>query len=89
MSKLEYAQTAAAALAYLILKQQDAVGLATFDDRVRTLLKPSGSPSQLTPVLNAIADGGEREKTSAGPIFHELAERLTPSHAAADQGSDE
>lgn len=77
MSKLEYAQTAAAALAYLILKQQDAVGLATFDDRVRTLLKPSGSPSQLTPVINAIGAGGEREKTSAGPIFHELAERLT------------
>ncbi|MEQ8846502.1 DUF58 domain-containing protein [Botrimarina sp.] len=77
MSKLEYAQTAAAALAYLILKQQDAVGLATFDDRVRTLLKPSGSPSQLTPVLTEIAKGGEREKTSAGPIFHELAERLS------------
>lgn len=77
MSKLEYAQTVAAALAYLILKQQDAVGLATFDDRVRTLLKPSGSPSQLTPVINAIGAGGEREKTSAGPIFHELAERLT------------
>lgn len=77
MSKLEYAQTAAAALAYLILKQQDAVGLATFDDRVRTFLKPSGSPSQLTPVVNAIGAGGEHEKTSAGPIFHELAERLT------------
>lgn len=76
-SKLEYAQTAAAALAYLILKQQDAVGLATFDDRVRTLLKPSGSPSQLTPIVNAIGTGGERAKTAAGPIFHELAERLT------------
>lgn len=77
MSKLEYAQTAAAALAYLILKQQDAVGLATFDDQVRTVLRPSGSPSQLTPVITAIGAGGEREKTSAGPIFHELAERLT------------
>lgn len=77
MSKLEYAQTAAAALAYLILHQQDAVGLATFDDRVRTLLKPSGSPSQLTPVLDAIAKSEGREKTAAGPIFHELAERFS------------
>lgn len=77
MSKLEYAQTAAAALTYLILKQQDAVGLATFDDQVRTLLKPSGSPSQLTPIVSAIASGGERAKTAAGPIFHELAERLS------------
>lgn len=76
-SKLEYAQTAAAALAYLILNQQDAVGLATFDDSVRTLIKPSGSPSQLTPLLSAIGETGEREKTSAGPIFHELAERFS------------
>ncbi|MGL4513890.1 MAG: DUF58 domain-containing protein [Lacipirellulaceae bacterium] len=76
VTKLEYAQTAAAALAYLVLHQQDAVGLATFDDRVRKLLRPSGSPSQLTPLLAAIGEGGEREKTSAGPIFHELAQRL-------------
>ena len=76
MSKLEYAQTAAAALSYLILHQQDAVGLATFDDRVRTLIRPSGSPSHLTPMLTAIGEGSGKEKTSAGPIFHELAERL-------------
>ena len=77
MSKLEYAQTAAAALTYLILHQQDAVGLATFDNQVQTLLKPSGSPSHLTPMLENIGSGGNQEKTSAGPIFHELAERLT------------
>ncbi|TWT42874.1 DUF58 domain-containing protein [Botrimarina hoheduenensis] len=76
MSKLEYAQTAAAALAYLILRQQDAVGLATFDDRVRTLLRPSGSPSHLLPLLTTLAEASGGEKTSAGPIFHELAERL-------------
>lgn len=76
MSKLEYAQTAAAALAYLILHQQDAVGLATFDDKVRTVIRPSGSPSQLTPLLTAIGEGSGGEKTAAGPIFHELAERL-------------
>ena len=34
----------AAALAWLVLQQQDAVGLATFDDQVRTLVRPSGSP---------------------------------------------
>ena len=77
MSKLEYAQTAAAALAYLILHQQDAVGLSTFDDQVRTVIKPSGSPSQLNPLLAAIGEQGDRQKTSAGPIFHELAERLS------------
>lgn len=77
LSKLEYAQTAAAALAYLILRQQDAVGLATFDDRVRQLLRPSGSPAQLNPLLAAIGQQGEQQKTAAGPIFHELAERFS------------
>src|SRR5258706_2800421 len=33
MSKLEYARSLAAALAYLMLQQQDAVGLLTFSDR--------------------------------------------------------
>src|SRR5229473_6963737 len=32
VSKLEYAQYVCAVLSYLILKQQDAVGLATFDN---------------------------------------------------------
>ncbi len=77
MPKLEYAQTVAAALAYLILHQQDAVGLATFDDRVRQLLRPSGSPAQLNPLLAAIGQQGEQQKTAAGPIFHELAERFS------------
>src|SRR5512134_1285601 len=45
LSKSEYAQCLAAALTWLVLQQQDAVGLATFDSQIRTLLRPSGSPS--------------------------------------------
>src|SRR3982751_6351121 len=40
LSKLEYAQSIAAGLSWLVLRQQDAVGLATFDDRVRALIRP-------------------------------------------------
>src|SRR6188472_467650 len=35
-NKYEYACTLAASLAYLILKQQDAVGVVTFDDKLRS-----------------------------------------------------
>ena len=35
LSKLEYAKCVAAALAYLILQQQDSVGLVTFDREIR------------------------------------------------------
>ncbi len=36
LNKYEYACTVAASLAYLVLKQQDAVGCASFDERIRT-----------------------------------------------------
>ncbi len=41
MSKLEYAKCAAASLAYLILHQQDSVGLVTFDREIRAWCGPA------------------------------------------------
>ena len=77
LSKLEYAQCAAASLAWLILQRQDAVGLATFDDRIRALVRPGSEPSHLKQLLHALEQADPREKTATGPIFHNLAERLT------------
>ncbi len=76
MTKLAYAQTAAAALAYLVLHQQDAVGLATFDREVRRVVRPSSSPLQLSTVLGVLEEMAPVEKTATGPIFHDLAERF-------------
>ena len=39
VTKFDYASLVAASMAYLILHQQDSVGLVTFDDRVRHFLK--------------------------------------------------
>jgi uncharacterized protein (DUF58 family) len=77
LSKGEYASSVAAALGWLVIQQQDAVGLATFDSQIRTLLRPSGSPSHLEQVLHVMESAAAGKKTAAGPIFHELAERLT------------
>jgi len=77
LSKLEYAQIAAAATSHLVLGQQDAVALATFDTRVRSILRPSSSPAQWEQVLTALNVTAGEKKTSAGPVFHELAERFT------------
>ncbi len=41
MSKLEYGASLAAALSYLMIRQQDAVGLACFDDGLRSYLPPT------------------------------------------------
>src|SRR5262245_54090259 len=77
LSKLEYAQSLAAALAWLVLRQQDAVGLATFDDQIRALVRPAGNPSHLEQILAVMESALGGAKTAAGPIFHELAQRLT------------
>ena len=76
LSKLEYAQCVAAALSYLILRQQDSVGLVTFDDEIRTLVRASSNPSHLKQLLHVMEVSQPRRKTHAGPIFHDLAERL-------------
>lgn len=76
MSKLEYAKCVAAALAYLILQQQDAVGLVTFDREIRALVRPSSNPSHLKQLLHVMEESAAERKTSTGPIFHDLAERL-------------
>jgi uncharacterized protein (DUF58 family) len=76
VSKLQYAQFVASALAYMILKQQDSVGLIVFDDAVRRYLKPAGSPSQLKEVIRLLDVTPAREKSDLGVVFHDLAERF-------------
>jgi uncharacterized protein (DUF58 family) len=76
VSKYDYACMAAAALAYLVLHQSDAIGLVTFDNQVRTFLKPSTQPSHLKEVVHIMNQGGARDKTRMAPLFHDLAERI-------------
>lgn len=76
MSKLEYAQCEAAALAHLVLQQQDSVGLTTFDREVRAVVRPSGNPSHLRQLLHVMEEPAGKQKTATGPIFHDLAERF-------------
>ena len=76
LSKLEYAQCIAASLSHLILQQQDSVGLVTFDNEVRTLVRPSSNPSHLKQLLHVMENTVPERKTQTGPIFHDLAERL-------------
>ncbi len=77
LSKFEYAQCIAASLAWLVLQQQDSVSLVTFDDEIRSFIRPSSNASQLQQILQVLENAEAGKKTSTGPIFHELAERLT------------
>jgi uncharacterized protein (DUF58 family) len=63
-------------LAYLILHQQDSVGLVAFDETIRSLVRPSGNPSHLKQLIEVMETAPGARKTAAGPIFHDLAERF-------------
>jgi uncharacterized protein (DUF58 family) len=76
VSKLRYAQFVAAALGYMVLRQQDSVGLATFDDMVRRYFKPAGQPSHLKELIHIMDVAPAREKSDLGIVFHDLAERF-------------
>jgi uncharacterized protein (DUF58 family) len=74
--KYDYACMAAAALAYLVLQQQDSAALVTYDDQVRQLVRPSSQPSHLKQIVQCLNQGPGKGRTRLAPIFHDLAERI-------------
>lgn len=79
MSKLDYAICLAAALGYLMVQQQDAVGLACFDTQLRNFLPARSKKSHLMRLLGELArvrpQRDEQEKGLAVAI-HEVANRV-------------
>lgn len=76
MSKLEYGKSLAAALAYLMLGQQDAVGVMRFAEQPQEYVPARSVRSHLDVVLKSLARGTPQGRTRLGPALHELAERI-------------
>ena len=77
-SKFEYGQYLAAALSYLFIKQGDAAGLVTFDDRLRTLMRAESRPSQVRRICEELHGTEPGLETGVGRELHEVAERIPP-----------
>src|SRR5436305_5167738 len=75
-TKLAYANFLAAALAHLMLKQNDAVGLVLFDSEVREYLPPKARPTQFRRILELLDHSHSREDTDVGAVLHDIAERI-------------
>lgn len=75
-SKYDYAQLLAASLTYLMLGQQDAVGLVTFDDQPRDRLPVRARPSHLRALMTALAADATRRETDLGGVFGKIAPTL-------------
>jgi uncharacterized protein (DUF58 family) len=74
LTKCDYAVTAAAALAYLLLRQQDAVGCAVFDERIRQAIPIRTSTSHLTTIVRALEPKQPEAKTRLYDVLAKVAE---------------
>ncbi len=70
-SKYEYACTVAVSLAYLLLRQQDSVGLMAFDEQVRSTVAFSSRRNHLQALVAALAADEPAQKTDLGRILRQ------------------
>ncbi len=77
LSKYDYAAAVAASLGFLLLQQQDAVGLAVFDEEIRDYLPASANPNYIKSLVHAMAVHAPKQKTSLEHICHALAEKIS------------
>jgi uncharacterized protein (DUF58 family) len=73
MTKFDYAICIAAALGYLMIHQQDPVGLVTFDSKIRTVLPPHSKRTQLGTILSVLANLKPSEQTDVANSLSQLA----------------
>jgi uncharacterized protein (DUF58 family) len=76
LSKLEYAKYLAAAISYLFIKQGDAAGLVTFDNKVLEIRRAASRPSQVRRILEILDDTKPGADTDAAGVLHDVAERI-------------
>lgn len=73
LTKFDYAICLAAALGYLMIHQQDPVGLVTFDTRIQASLPPRSKRTQLATILGLLAGLKPSGTTDVAHCLHQLA----------------
>ena len=76
MTKMDYATTCAAALSYVLARQGDAVGLATFAERLELRVPPRARRGHLQEILSVLGSLSPSGQTSLGPALDGLAEGM-------------
>jgi uncharacterized protein (DUF58 family) len=72
LSKHDYAIRLASCLAYLLISQQDSIGLATFDTSIRATIPPKSRPNHLRLILESLAASKCQNETDLGAVLHQL-----------------
>lgn len=76
LTKFDYSICLAAALGYLMIGQQDPVGLITFDDRIRASLPPKSKRTHLGALLGMLARAKPEGETDVAKSLLQIAAML-------------
>ncbi|HMB67807.1 MAG TPA: DUF58 domain-containing protein [bacterium] len=76
VSKFDYARYLAAALSYLMIRQQDSVGMLLFDEEIRKFIPPRSAGRHLHIILNELENARAASTTGLAATLHRLAERV-------------
>jgi uncharacterized protein (DUF58 family) len=76
VTKLQYGSYLTAVLAYLMTRQQDSVGLTTFDTAIRLDMPPRSSPRHFDEMMHRLEAVAAGRETSIGATLNELANRF-------------
>jgi uncharacterized protein (DUF58 family) len=76
VSKLQYACSLAAALSYLMLRQQDSVGLVTFTSKIKSYIPPRSVKGHLNIVLTELEHLRPGDTTNVSRSLELLARRI-------------
>jgi uncharacterized protein (DUF58 family) len=74
LNKYEYAATAAVSLAYLLLRQHDAVGCIAFDESIRARMPMRSTQVHLASIVQTLDANPPRSKTDPGNVLRMIAE---------------
>ncbi len=77
LTKYEYACQIAAALSYLLLRQQDSVGVTTFDDEIRSHVPPSSKQNHLHAILTTLDHDQPAKKTNLQKLLAQVVDEQT------------
>lgn len=74
LNKYNYGCTIAACLAYMLLRQQDSVGLITFDEDVRKVVPARSQSNHIDAIVRAMDVSRPKDKTNPEKILKRVAE---------------
>ncbi len=76
MTKFEYAKTLAAALAWILIRQRDAVGLSVFDNTISNSIPPRSTNHHLKSIISLLEQLSPSSNTNCAHAINRIAQQV-------------